>query len=237
MLRVKDLWKRGHAFKAIKADNEENGKDPDADVNMGLFNYPILMAADILLYQSTIVPVGRDQRQHVEFTRDIAGSFNSRYSDTFTLPNYDAQNPGPEVTGLDGRKMSKSYNNTIPVFASEPELKKLVKRIVTDSKQPEEPKDPEASTIIHLYRQFADEQAINELENRFRDGGIGYGEAKDILFHAINNKLAEPREVFHSLVSDRKKLDEILAKGAENARDKAEKTMRKVRRKMGLHEF
>lgn len=232
----KGLMERGHAYKALAAENEANGRDRDFCVNMGLFNYPILMAADILIYGSTIVPVGRDQRQHVEFARDIAGSFNARYSETFVLPNYDAQNPGPEIKGLDGRKMSKSYRNTIPIFASEAELKKLVMKIVTDSKLPHEPKETENSTIIQLYEQFASGEECEALKAWFREGKIGYGDAKNLLFTAMNNFLEKPRARYHELMVDRDKLDNILAAGADKARFKAEKTLRKVRRKMGLQE-
>lgn len=232
----KGLLERGHAYKALAAANEASGTDRDAGISMGLFNYPVLMAADILLYGTTVVPVGRDQRQHIEFTRDIAGSFNARYSETFVLPDYDAQNPGPEIAGLDGRKMSKSYGNIIPVFASSAELKKLVMKIVTDSKLPEEPKDTENSTILQLFKLFATPAQYAELEGQFRAGGLGYGDAKMKLFEVMDAALAEPRRRYEELMANRAELDAVLDAGAARARRQAEKMMRKVRRKMGLAE-
>jgi len=210
-------------------------KKHDAGINMGLYTYPILMAADILLYQSNVVPVGYDQRQHIEMARDIASTFNSRYSDTFTLPEYDAEKPGPEIKGLDGRKMSKSYNNHIPIFCEENELKSKIKKIETDSAKPEEPKENvEGMTIYQLYKLFATEEQSLDFKTRLEAGGFGYGDAKQELFEVINNYLKPKREEYNRLMSNRKELDAILEENEAKAARVAEKTIRKVKKKMGL---
>ena len=206
----------------------------DAGINMGLYTYPILMAADILLYHTNTVPVGKDQIQHIEMARDIANSFNNRYSETFTIPNYESKEDAPEISGLDGRKMRKSYGNHIPMFCNENELKSLVKKIITDSAKPEEPKDVTNSTLVQLYALFADDAKTEEYKTKLAAGGFGYGDAKMELFELINSELAEKRERYNELMKDRKALDAILRAGEEKARFVAEKTMRKVRKKMGL---
>jgi tryptophanyl-tRNA synthetase len=218
---------------AKKAFNEIN-KVKDQNINMGLYTYPILMAADILLYHTNTVPVGKDQIQHIEMARDIANSFNNRYSETFTIPNYESKEDAPEISGLDGRKMSKSYGNHIPMFCNENELKSLVKKIITDSAKPEEPKDITNSTLVQLYALFADNAKTEEYKTKLAKGGFGYGDAKMELFELINSELAEKRERYNELMKDRKALDAILRAGEEKARFVAEKTMRKVRKKMGL---
>lgn len=213
----------------------KNNTDMDAGINMGLYTYPILMAADILLYHANTVPVGKDQIQHIEMARDIANSFNARYSETFTIPNYESKDDAPEIAGLDGRKMSKSYGNHIPLFCNENELKSLVKKIITDSARPEEPKENvDSSTIFQLYALFADDVKSAEFKARLEAGGFGYGDAKIELFELINSELAEKREKYNQLMADRKALEEVLKAGEEKARFVAEKTMRKVRKKMGL---
>ena len=209
-------------------------KNEDAGINMGLYNYPILMAADILLYHTNTVPVGKDQIQHIEMARDIANSFNHRYSDTFTLPDYESKEDAPEISGLDGRKMSKSYGNHIPMFCNEMELKGLIKKIITDSAKPEEQKDVENSTLVQLYSLFADEAKTLDYKTRLAAGGFGYGDAKMELFEVINAELAPKREIYNELMKDRKALEAILKDNEEQARRVAEKTMRKVRKKMGL---
>lgn len=217
---------------AKKYLSEESIKDKN--INMGLYNYPILMAADILLYHTNTVPVGKDQIQHIEMARDIASSFNHRYSETFTLPTYESKEDAPEISGLDGRKMSKSYGNHIPMFCNENELKSLVKKIITDSAKPEEPKDVEGSTLVQLYALFADDTKTLDFKTRLAAGGLGYGDAKMELFELINSELSEKRAKYNELMADRKALDAILREGEEKARRVAEKTMRKVRKKMGL---
>lgn len=234
---AKGLMNRAHSYKAKIEKNKEQGEDIDAGVNMGLYTYPVLMAADILLYGSDIVPVGKDQKQHVEFARDIAGSFNHIYGkDLLKMPEpYITEDTGI-IPGLDGRKMSKSYDNYIPIFAPEAQLKKLIMRIITDSKLPEEPKDPEESSIFNLYKHFASENEIKDLRERFLAGGLGYGTAKQILFDAINNKLKTAREKYQDLLNNPAEIDAILADGARRAREMAQPILNRVSKAMlGRH--
>ena len=228
----KGLMDRAHSYKAMKDKNIAAGIDEDSGVNMGLYTYPILMAADILLYNSDIVPVGKDQKQHVEFARDIAGHFNNIYGDTFKLPEPVIGEDCGLIPGLDGRKMSKSYDNTIPLLCPSSELKKKVMRIITDSKTPEESKNPDESTIFHIYKLFANAEETAALRKRFLDGGMGYGEAKTILFEKIDSVLSEPRAKYEHLMANTKEIDEILFEGAERARKVASKTLAKVKKKM-----
>ena len=228
----KGLMNRAHSYKAAVDKNTAIGADVDAGVNMGLYTYPILMAADILLYNSDIVPVGADQKQHVEFARDIAGYFNHTYGETFKLPEPMIGADTGIIPGLDGRKMSKSYDNVIPLFAPESELKKKIMRIITDSKLPEEAKNPDESTIFQLYKHFADENETTDFRAKFERGGMGYGDAKKILFEKINSVLAAPRMEYERLVANTAELDPILAAGAARARSVAEKTYERVHRAM-----
>ena len=200
----------------------------DAGVNMGLYTYPILMAADILLYNSDVVPVGQDQKQHVEFARDIAGSFNYLYGDILNVPEAIIPEGAASIPGFDGRKMSKSYNNTIPIFSSEKDLRKLVMKIVTDSKLPEEPKEPEESTIFQIYKGIATPEKTREFAKKFLCGGMGYGEAKQILFEELNSYLSGPREKYEYLMAHKEEVDGILSDGAVKARQEARKTLEKV---------
>lgn len=206
------------------------GLDIDAGVNMGLYTYPILMSADILLYNADIVPVGADQKQHVEFARDIAGYFNHIYGDTFKMPEPIIGQTSGIIPGLDGRKMSKSYDNIIPLLAPEKELKKKVMRIITDSKTPDEVKDPEESTIFHLYKHFATDAEIADFANMFRAGGMGYGTAKTILFDKMNSVLAAPRAEYERLMANTAEIDEILARGAQQASQVAQQTFARVKK-------
>lgn len=228
----KGLMNRAHSYKAAMDKNVAAGLDTDAGVNMGLYTYPILMAADILLYNTDQVPVGADQKQHVEFARDIAGYFNHTYGETFKLPEPVIGAETGIIPGLDGRKMSKSYDNVIPLFAPENELKKKIMRIITDSKLPEEPKDPDTSTIFQLYRHFATPDQVAELREKFIAGGMGYGTAKNILFDAINAALTAPRAEYARLMSNTDEIDAVLAAGAARARVVAEQTYERVRRAM-----
>lgn len=229
----KGLMNRGHAYKAMLDLNREKGEDPDAGVNMGLFTYPILMAADILLYGADTIPVGADQKQHVEFARDIAGSFNHLYGrDILSMPEPVIQKTANAVPGLDGRKMSKSYNNVIPIFAEPGPLKKAIMKIVTDSKQPADKKNPDESAIFQLYSSFASDAEIAAMRKAFEEGGLSYGEAKTLLFKAVNARLEEPRERYKALMDQPKKLDEILEEGAVRARPAARKTLEKVSKAM-----
>ena len=228
----KGLMNRAHSYKAAVEKNMASGADVDAGVNMGLYTYPILMAADILLYNTDVVPVGADQKQHVEFARDIAGYFNHTYGEIFTLPEPFISADACIIPGLDGRKMSKSYDNIIPLFAPESELKKKIMRIITDSKLPDEPKNPDESTIFQLYRQFANVDEIADMRARFERGGMGYGDAKRILFEKINSVLSGPRAEYERLMSNTSELDNVLASGAARARAVAEKTYERVHRAM-----
>lgn len=228
----KGLMDRAHSYKAATEHNIAAGNDADLGVNMGLYVYPILMAADILLYNSDIVPVGADQKQHVEFARDIAGHFNTIYGDLFKLPEPQIMPDAGIIPGLDGRKMSKSYDNTIPLMASAGELKKKIMRIITDSKTPDESKDPETSTIYMLYRHFATADEAADLAARFRSGGLGYGAAKTILFEKLDSVLAPMRERYDYLMAHRDELDTALANGASVACKIADKTMSRVRHVM-----
>lgn len=228
----KGLMNRAHSYKAIVEKNTEAGIDVDAGVNMGLYTYPVLMAADILLYNADIVPVGKDQKQHVEFARDIAGYFNNVYGNVFRLPEPVISADAGIIPGLDGRKMSKSYDNTIPLFATESELKKKIMRIITDSKTPEESKDPDESTIFQIYKHFADENEIAEFRKMFVDGGMGYGTAKNILFEKINSVLAAPRAEYERLMANKSEIDAILNDGAIRASVIANVTVARVKKAM-----
>lgn len=231
-LTPKGLMNRAHSYKAMMDKNAEAGQDIDAGVNMGLYTYPILMSADILLYNSDIVPVGADQKQHVEFARDIAGYFNHTYKPLFKLPEPLIRQDAGLVPGLDGRKMSKSYDNTISLLAPEAELKKKIMRIITDSKTPDEAKNPDESTIFLLHKHFATESESAEFAAMFRRGGMGYGTAKQILFDKVNSVLAEPRKKYEHLIANTDEIEEILQQGAEKAREVASKKIEEIKRAM-----
>ncbi|MCL2673301.1 MAG: tryptophan--tRNA ligase [Alphaproteobacteria bacterium] len=221
----KGLMDRSHAYKDSVAK--------ELDVNMGLYTYPILMAADILIANADIVPVGGDQKQHIEFARDIAGYFNSAYGRTIKLPDIYNTAQTAMIAGLDGRKMSKSYDNVIPLMASEKETEKLVMKIITDSKQPAEPKDPETSTIFQIYRHFASDGEIMEMREAFVKGGMGYGDAKKLLAAALNKGLAGPRAKFNDLMSRPDDLEDILQDGARRTRVIAAQVLDKTRLAVG----
>jgi tryptophanyl-tRNA synthetase len=229
---AKGLMNRAHAYKAIVQDNEENKRDPDQSVNMGIYTYPILMASDILFMKSDIVPVGPDQLQHIEIARDIASAFNHVYGDVFTLPQA-LETEIIQVPGLDGRKMSKSYNNHIPLFVTQKKLKKMINKIKTDSEPPETPKDPEKSLIFEIYKHFATDDQIKELDSWYRRG-IGWGEAKAELFKVVDEELARPREVYLELMEDHKRIDDILAEGAAKVRPKAQEFLKEVKKIIGV---
>ena len=226
----KGLMNRAQSYKAAMDKNIANGTDVDAGVNMGLYTYPILMSADILLYGADIVPVGADQKQHVEFARDIAGYFNNIYGTTFKMPEPVIGKETGLIPGLDGRKMSKSYDNTIPLMTPEKELKKKIMRIITDSKTPEESKDPEESTIFHLYKHFATDAEIAEFADMFRRGGMGYGTAKTILFEKINTSLGAVRAEYERLMANKHEIDAVLDNGAALARKIADRMMTRVKK-------
>jgi tryptophanyl-tRNA synthetase len=232
---AKGLMNRAHAYKAAVQENNERQNDPDSGVNMGLFTYPVLMAADILLFDSHVVPVGKDQVQHVEMAQDIAQSLNANYgAELLRVPQAVVQEDVAVVPGLDGRKMSKSYGNVIPLFAPEKDLRKLIMRIVTNSQGVDEPKDPENSQIFLLYKLFATPEEQEALAKRYREGGMGWGEAKEELFRVANRELGPIRDRFDELMADPKKLDDILEQGAAKARPIAAATVARIRRAAGI---
>ena len=232
---AKGLMNRAHAYKAAVQDNNEKGDDPDAGINMGLFTYPVLMAADIVLFDSDVVPVGKDQVQHIEMAQDIAQSVNACYKgQILKVPQPALQSSTAVVPGLDGRKMSKSYNNTIPLFAPEKTLKKIIMRIVTNSQLVEEPKDPDTSQIFLLYKLFANEDEQDALAARYRAGGMGWGDAKEELFRVINRELSPIYERYRTIISDIPALDKILEQGAEKARPIAAATVKRLRKAAGI---
>ena len=231
-LTPKGLMNRAHSYKAMMDKNAAAGQDIDAGVNMGLYTYPILMAADILLYNSDIVPVGADQKQHVEFARDIAGYFNHTYTKLFKLPEPIIRQDSGIVPGLDGRKMSKSYDNTIVLLAPQAELRKKIMRIITDSKTPEESKNPDESSIFQLYKHFATADEVAEFAEMFRRGGMGYGTAKQILFEKVDSVLTEPRNKYEYLIAHTDEIDALLPDGAKKARAVAQKVIEDVKRAM-----
>jgi tryptophanyl-tRNA synthetase len=233
----KGMLNRAHAYKASVDKNNAAGNDPDSDVTAGLFMYPVLMAADILMFNAHKVPVGRDQIQHIEMARDIAQSFNYRYKnghqDHFTLPEAEIEASVATLPGLDGRKMSKSYDNTIPLFASSAELKKLIAGIVTDSRLPGQPKDLEGSALYQIYQAFASEEEAMAMQSAYKNG-IGWGDAKRMLFERIDSEVAPMRDKYDSLMSNPAHIEAILLKGADKARQIATPFMQSLRQAVGL---
>ncbi len=217
---------RAHAYKAAK--------DANLEIGVGTFFYPVLMAADILAYDADVVPVGKDQKQHVEMARDMATFYNVRFGDTLRVPVAQIREDVAVVPGLDGRKMSKSYDNTIALFAEPKALRKRVMSIVTDSKGVDEAKDPETCNVFGLYRHFADADAQAELAGRYRAGGLGYGHAKQALFDAMEASLGPARERYHALLADPAHLDGVLEDGACRARAIARPVLARVREAAGI---
>ncbi|RJQ86154.1 MAG: tryptophan--tRNA ligase [Desulfobacteraceae bacterium] len=230
----KGLLNRAHAYKTAVQTNQDEGKEADEGVNAGLYNYPLLMAADILLFGSHLVPVGQDQKQHIEITRDIASSFNHRHGDIFTLPEALVGEEAKVVPGIDGRKMSKNYNNTIPIFDDPSAIRKQVMRIVTDSKSPQEPKDPDQCNVFAIYRHFAPPQAVERRLHAYRHGGLAYSDIKQELAHILAENFKPQRAAYEALLEDRAAVDRVLAQGAEQARSLARPLMSKLRRTIGI---
>lgn len=222
----KGMLDKGHAFKDAEAKQIE--------VNAGLYTYPVLMAADILMFESDLVPVGKDQKQHVEIARDIAGRFNHTFGETFKLPEPLIRPEVATIPGLDGRKMSKSYNNSIEIFLPPKELRKKLMSIPTDSTPLEEPKNPETCNVFALYKLFATPEQSEDLARRYRAGGLGYGHAKQELFEVMNAQLSEPRERYQDLLARPEQVIGILESGAVRARSVARETMKRVRDRVGL---
>jgi tryptophanyl-tRNA synthetase len=215
------------------AHSFKDKQDRLEDVNGGLFSYPILMAADIVLYDAEIVPVGKDQLQHLEMTRDVAARFNTKMGETFVLPSEKIQEDNKLIPGTDGEKMSKSRDNTINIFLPEKQLRKQVMSIETDSKALEEPKDPSNCHVFALYQLLATESQLAEMNANYLNGGYGYGHAKQALFELILEKFQTERERFDYLMNHKNELDEVLALGAEKARIVAKKVLQRVRTKLG----
>jgi tryptophanyl-tRNA synthetase len=224
---------RAHSYKDKVQKNAEESRDQDYGVNMGLFNYPILMAADILLYDTNEVPVGKDQVQHIEIARSIAQRVNEYYGEGTLIEPQEKLQTGTAayIPGLDGRKMSKSYNNGIGIWETEKRLKKLINKIKTDSTEPDAPKDPDNSIIMDFFRLFATPEQISTEEAEYRNG-IGWGYAKAHLFEVINDYLKGPRETYNQLMNDTAEIDKILKNGSERAREIAASTMDRVRSRM-----
>ena len=229
----KGLLNRAHAYKAAVDKNTAAGVDIDSDVTAGLFMYPVLMGADILMFNAHKVPVGRDQVQHLEMARDMASSFNHRYGAHFTLPEVVIEESVATLPGTDGRKMSKSYDNTIPLFSSRAELKKLIAGIVTDSRLPGEAKEVEGSALFQIFQAFAGEDETVALRKAYADG-IAWGDAKALVFERLDAEITPMRERYEALIADPAKIEAILLRGAAKARAIATPFMAGVRHAVGL---
>ena len=233
-LTSKGLLNRSHAYKAAVAENKK--EDPDKGITMGLFNYPVLMAADILMFNADMVPVGQDQKQHVEMTRDIALRFNHHYGEVFKVPDVSIEENAGTLPGIDGRKMSKSYKNVIPIFLNKDDLRKRIMKIKTDSKEPGEPKEIDNSSIFNIYRAFASEKLTKDLTNKY-DEGIAWGEAKELLFELLEEKISPLRKNYEVIIDDRAGLEKILLSGAEKALDVSTPIINEVRQAVGIRGF
>lgn len=236
----KGLMNRAHAYKAKVEANEAAGEDPDNNVTMGLFCYPILMAADILIFKANFIPVGRDQIQHIEMCRDIATRFNQMYGngeEIFPLPKALIDEDTAILPGLDGRKMSKSYDNVIPLFeGGEKALREAIMKIVTDSKLPGEPKDPDSTSLTALYDAFATHEERNEFRRKLQEG-LGWGEAKVIVFEKINSEIGPMRERYEAYMQEPEKVEAILREGVERIRPMARALVDRCRNAVGLRAF
>ena len=232
----KGLLNRAHAYKAAVDKNTLSQVDPDSDVTAGLFMYPVLMAADILMFNAHRVPVGRDQIQHIEMARDMAASFNHRYGEHFVLPEAQIEEAVATLPGLDGRKMSKSYDNTIPLFAPREQLKKLIAGIKTDSRAPGESKDTEGSPLFQIYQAFATPAETVQLRQAFAEG-IAWSEAKQILFERIDHEVTPLRESYEALMRHPERLEDLLRAGATKARAMATPFTARLRHAVGLRDL
>lgn len=232
---AKGLLNRAHAYKAAVADNVAAGREPDHGVNMGLYSYPVLMAADVLALGADEVPVGPDQAQHLEIAVDLAQQLSRTYRPAVLHePRALIAKSIATLPGLDGRKMSKSYGNAVALMAEPDDMRKQIRRIVTDSTPPEQPKDPDACTLVALLRAFADPGTVAAVEERYRTGGIGYGEVKARLADAIDEHVAPMRSRYQRLLADPDELDARLATGEQHARQRADRTLARTMAAMGL---
>jgi tryptophanyl-tRNA synthetase len=236
-MTAKGLMNRAHSYKAMVQANQEGGnKDPDKGITMALYSYPVLMAADILMFKSTKVPVGRDQKQHVEMTRDIAQRFNHHYGDVLVEPEAVIDDNTAVLKGLDGRKMSKSYNNFIPIFENEKRLRKLIMKIKTNSLEPGEPKDTEDSTLYDMYKAFATDDEVKHIEKRYAEG-IAWGEMKELLFEYINEHIKPARDEYQRLIDEPKIVEDELIKGAQKAREISVPYIEEIRHAVGIRKL
>ncbi len=236
-LASKGLLNRAHAYKAATSDNEtKKVQDIDKGINMGLFNYPILMAADILMFKADSVPVGQDQKQHIEMTRDIALKFNNQYGDILTLPDAIIDKNAGVLPGIDGRKMSKSYGNTIPIFSENEALRKVIMKIKTNSLEPGEPKEASDSNIFNIYKAISTKEKIDELHNLFQEG-IAWGEAKKVLFEELNSFLKPFKNEYEKIIKDKSYIERILIEGSEKALSISEPIIKEVRQAVGIKGF
>lgn len=233
-MTAKGLMNRSHAYKAQVAENGEQGEDdPDKGVTMGLFSYPILMAADILMFNADEVPVGKDQTQHLEMARDIAARFNHHFGEHFTMPKTIVDDKVSVLPGLDGRKMSKSYNNTIPLWLPEKQLRKHIMKIKTNSLEPGEPKNPDDSFVFEIYQAFATAEQTAQMRQDFADG-IAWGEAKQRLFLTVDEQLRDFREKYFTLINNPHIIEDELQKGAEKARAFATPFLTRLKEAVGI---
>ncbi|MEM1412180.1 MAG: tryptophan--tRNA ligase [Pseudomonadota bacterium] len=230
---AKGLMNRAHAYKAAVQENLDAGEDADFGITMGLFSYPILMAADILMFKAHKVPVGRDQVQHLEMARDIAQRFNHHFGELMVLPEAVVEDHVAVLPGQDGRKMSKSYNNTIPLWLPEKQLRKAIMKIVTNSLEPGEPKDPGDSTLFTIYAAFANNEQRQAMRQAYVDG-IAWGAAKQETFELINSELAEARDRFEALMSRPGEVEELLLAGRDKARAFATPYLQELRQAVGI---
>ena len=232
-ITAKGLMNRAHAYKAAVQDNVEAGEDPDSAIAMGLFSYPILMAADILMFKADEVPVGRDQVQHLEMARDIAQRFNHHFGEHFVLPEDVVDDDVAVLPGRDGRKMSKSYNNTIPLWLPEKQLRKSIMKIVTNSLEPGEPKQTEDSALFAIYSAFANAEQRQEMQRAYADG-IGWSAAKQQCFELINSEIFSARSAYEELIAEPARIESCLHAGALRAREVAAPFMRQLRDAVGI---
>lgn len=226
----KGLMNKSHAYKAQVDKNRESGKPDDDGINMGLYTYPTLMAADILAYDTDIVPVGKDQVQHVEIARDIAGAINAHYHrELLKQPEYYVDEHVAVVPGVDGRKMSKSYGNVIPLFEDDKTIKKAIFSIKTDSRPMEEPKNPDEILVYEIYKAIATPQQLQEMGDGLRQGKLGYGHIKNMLLDAVINEIKDAREKYNYYMVHFNEVEDMLAQGAEKARPYAKKTLERLK--------
>jgi tryptophanyl-tRNA synthetase len=230
---AKGLMNRAHAYKGMVQGNVEAGEDADFGINLGLFSYPVLMSADILMFKTNEVPVGRDQVQHLEMARDIAQRFNHHYGELMVLPEAVVEDHVAVLPGQDGRKMSKSYRNSIPLWLPQKKLRKAIMKIVTNSLEPGQPKDPDDSVLFTIYSAFATRAQRDELRQAYLDG-IAWGEAKQAVFELINSELDEPRKRYEELIAEPEKIEAILLDGASKARAFATPYLAQIREAIGI---